>query len=97
MLSVDRLFADLMALTVVPLALAIVISMSPDLTVYIFSPLEVVSVAPPVALLAVVAELGNGCGGMWIFFPICNFFGSTPGLASSRALIETWYCLAIDP
>src|SRR5262249_24000839 len=93
-LSVLRLLRERKALTVVPKSFAILVRLSPDLTVYTCPPPRVVLVEP-----AAPGELDEGGdtveGGTLIFCPILSFVGSTPGLASIRALTETWNFVAI--
>ena len=92
-LSVLRLFRERKALTVVPNWVAILVRLSPDLTVYTCS-LPGVLVVEPVVPEEVDEEDVVG-GGMLIFCPIFSLVGSTPGLASMRALTETWNFVAI--
>src|SRR5947207_7785207 len=93
-LSVLRLLRERRALIVVPNSVAIFVRLSPDLTVYICSPPGPVEVAPlEPEVVPVAAE--TTAAGMLIFCPILSLVGSTPGLASIRALTEMWNFLAM--
>src|ERR1017187_7953652 len=91
MWSVVRLFSARIALTVVPCAFAILVSESPDFTVYV-SPAtpEPVETGPPV-----IADAPPDDAGIESFCPTFNLVGATPGFAASMALTLTPFFLAI--
>src|SRR5262249_40907514 len=82
--SVLRLLTARIALTEVWCSLAILISVSPDFTLYRCSPLDSTEAAAPTDAISFFVAAG-----ICSFLPTCNLVSSTPGFASMIALDET--------